>query len=111
MRSRTPQRACVLVQAAELAGHWMETAIAEDEWSRQLAGHLQAIETWLITVAAADCASAAAAGGGSKDFAKVLKAGFRDLRQRLAEAAAGPDELPSPDEDDDADDGADEDLP
>lgn len=95
-------------KALEANGRWMVTARAEDEWSRQLAALVQATETWLVTTAAGECATAAANGAGARDFGKILKEGYRDLRQRLADQAAREArDLPELD-DDDLDDPEDE---
>ena len=75
-------------KAQELLGRWMVTERAEQEWSGQLAGLVQATETWLITVAADECATAATGGAGAREIAKLLKDGYRTLRQRIADSAA-----------------------
>lgn len=74
-------------KAAGQAGHWMVTEEAEAAWSAYLATLVNSIETWLLTSAAAECA-VAAANGGTREIGRVLKDGFRQLRQRLAEGAA-----------------------
>lgn len=95
-------------KAQELLGRWMVTERAEQEWSGQLAGLVQSIETWLVTVAAEACATAATNGAGPRDFAKLLKDGFRTLRHRIAENADA-EAKGEPDLDDEQD--ADEELP
>ena len=89
-------------KAAELSGRWLVAEEASEEWSQQLAGIVQAVETWLVTGAAADCATLGA-GAGPKEFGKVLRDGFRALRQRLADNARC-NEVDNEDEEADAED-------
>lgn len=89
-------------RAAELEGRWMLTDDARDEWSRQLAELVQAFETWLVTGAASDVSAAAAAGAGPREFGRVLRNGFRQLRQRLADQANRTDSPAADDEDGEA---------
>ncbi|MEI6560382.1 MAG: hypothetical protein WCO00_18450 [Rhodospirillaceae bacterium] len=88
-------------RAAELEGRWMPTDDARDEWSRQLAELVQAVETWLVTGAASDVLAVAVAGAGPREFGRVLRDGFRQLRQRLADQAARADAQTIDEADDD----------
>jgi hypothetical protein len=95
-------------KAQELLGRWMVTERAEQEWSGQLAGLVQATETWLVTVAADECATAATGGAGAREIAKLLKDGYRTLRQRIADSATREArEVAELDEDEDSDESED----
>lgn len=109
LRARAEREELALVvdraKAEELSGRWMVARDACDEWSRQLAGFIQAVESWLVTAAAADVA--ALDSQSPRDIAKCLRGGFRTLRQRLAEQAAR-EAADEPEETDDSDDDGDE---
>lgn len=90
-------------KAREFEGHWVETTAAADAWARELAALIRSIETWLLTAAASDIA--ALDSRDPRAIGVLLKQGFRDLRQRIADQAAAPRPEPAPEaEDEDEED-------
>lgn len=92
------RRAAAEDAAAE--GRWMVTADAEAAWAAELARLVQSVETWLVT-GAAD-AVAALERPTAREVGQVLRAGFNELRARLAAAAAAPQAADEADSDDEA---------
>lgn len=77
------------ITALEKTGRWIKANDAAEAWSRELAGLVRAVETWLAGEAADRVA--ALADPRPRDIGRVLRDGFRELRHRLVEAADGAD--------------------
>lgn len=73
-------------RAAEMAGRWMVGDDARNTWSKELASLIQSMESWLVTGAVSDVA--ALESKAPREIARVLRSGFRTLRQRLSDQAA-----------------------
>ncbi len=73
-------------RAAEQAGRWLVAEAAREAWTTEMAGFIQAVESWLVTTAPRDIATLGTTD--PRTIAKALRSGFRDLRQRIADSAA-----------------------
>lgn len=78
-------------KAEAAAGRWVDAAEVEAAWAAEMTALINATETWLVSDAAAASITAAAGGAGLREVATMLRRGYRDLRARLAEQAAGRD--------------------
>lgn len=88
-------------KAAALEGYWMVTAEAREAWTAEAARFVQAVESWLVTAAAAEIM--ALPNRDARSIAAALRSGFRQLCDRIADRAAAPPAEDDPVDDDDAD--------
>ena len=97
-------RAREFAESETLRGAWMVTAEAEAVWSEQLARLQQAMESWLVTTAANECAAIAATAESAspRPYAVALRRGFEALCARLSQEAD--DALQAGDADEDGED-------
>lgn len=73
-------------KAAEMDGRWIVSDEAGNAWSLELASLIQSMESWLVTGAVSDVI--ALESRDPREVARVLRSGFRALRERLSEHAA-----------------------